>query len=402
MNGLQPDWKPAGDGRTEADTRWRGRKQATRRIRALGATRRPLDELPAPIKAIAVRWARKKSTERRVETLMVGISVEERAVAEQALDLLLERGWIQIVERYADNCWRRAAVSFVDLGGLRESLRISNETALWREAAIRVLGAGERATAICRQVPLKVPGLDHEAVLRRLSSLPEMVAKERRYLRTVAASLFGGRSKVLDGREGLICAVLGMSSCPFPEVPIRLDIVVPPIWDETVLFIENPLALEALSRTHNLAANGSLLVLAQGFMASARRVRDRRTTSVYARTPANGGHTQRFESWLFRETDEVHPVFFWGDLDYAGMNILKELRVVFPEMRAWELGYAPMVSAVRAGDGHPPDEADKENQLDPGNTGCTYADRTLLPAMRETGLFYDQEGVIQEFTPRGA
>jgi hypothetical protein len=40
--------------------------------------------------------------------------------------------------------------------------------------------------------------------------------------------------------------------------------------------------------------------------------------------------------------------------------------------------------------GHALDTADKQGQTDPGTTGCVFADRELLPAIREYGGI-DQE-----------
>jgi hypothetical protein len=38
-----------------------------------------------------------------------------------------------------------------------------------------------------------------------------------------------------------------------------------------------------------------------------------------------------------------------------------------------------------------PSAADKQGQLSIGSTGCVYADEQLLPALRSTGAFVDQE-----------
>lgn len=324
---------------------------------------------------------------------MRDVPVSERVHAENAIDLLIDRGWLELIERYKDGNWRRSAIAFTDLAALRGALGITNEGKRWREAARQVFGEGELATAVGRQAPLLVPGLEISDVMARLARLRDQAGRSI-YLRALAAELFGGRSKLLDGREALVAAVLGTQACPFPEVPIRLDIVLPYTWNGDVLFIENPLAFEASRRTPFQSCEGLALVLAQGFLASARRVRVRQTASVYAHVPANERDTRRFERWLYREDDVRRTVHFWGDLDYSGMNILKELRVVFPEMLAWQPGYAPMLRAIAAGEGHPPFQADKENQEDPISTGCPYADQELLPAMRKAGLFYDQEGVI--------
>ena len=42
----------------------------------------------------------------------------------------------------------------------------------------------------------------------------------------------------------------------------------------------------------------------------------------------------KFLVWLYSASTD-RAIHFWGDLDFAGMDILKELRVVFPEAQAW-------------------------------------------------------------------
>jgi hypothetical protein len=86
-------------------------------------------------------------------------------------------------------------------------------------------------------------------------------------------------------------------------------------------------------------------------------------------------------------------VYFWGDLDFAGMDILKTLKAVFPQARAWEPGYARLLDRLRAGHSHAPEDARKSGQADPGTTGCAYADAVMLPALREFGRCVDQESV---------
>jgi hypothetical protein len=46
--------------------------------------------------------------------------------------------------------------------------------------------------------------------------------------------------------------------------------------------------------------------------------------------------------------------------------------------------------------GHPAEDAGKQEQLDPGETGCRYADERLLPALRVAERFIDQEAVTWE------
>jgi hypothetical protein len=84
--------------------------------------------------------------------------------------------------------------------------------------------------------------------------------------------------------------------------------------------------------------------------------------------------------------------YFWGDLDFAGMAILRHLRGTFPSATAWRPGYLPMLDHLVAGMGHTPEEARKDGQRPIESTGCQLADNTLLPAIRKYGRFVDQEG----------
>jgi hypothetical protein len=85
------------------------------------------------------------------------------------------------------------------------------------------------------------------------------------------------------------------------------------------------------------------------------------------------------------------PVHFWGDLDYSGMAILASLRTIFPSAQAWQPGYDPMLGRLTAGDGHSPGESGKERQRMIEATGCPYADEQLLPALKASQRFLDQE-----------
>jgi len=89
--------------------------------------------------------------------------------------------------------------------------------------------------------------------------------------------------------------------------------------------------------------------------------------------------------------EDLLPCHFWGDLDYAGIAILKSLRRRFPTIEAWKPGYALLLEQLS--DGHMVGEAGKQEQVDPGDSGCRYADRQLLPAIRRHARFLDQEAV---------
>jgi hypothetical protein len=215
-------------------------------------------------------------------------------------------------------------------------------------------------------------------------------------LREASAQVFQGRSKVLDNREELL-RLLGAVSGQFHEAPIQLLIDVPAICDE-VLFIENLVTFERMADLRRQAWRHSLLVYAAGFKGSAQRLRSRHGCRLYARAPSSSDNAipmnrderlHAAENWLFGATEL--PVRLFGDLDYAGMQILKSLRDVFVDAQAWLPGYGVLADAIERGDGHAPGLAAKDLQIDPEATGCAYADQRLLPLMRYHGRFMDQE-----------
>lgn len=215
-------------------------------------------------------------------------------------------------------------------------------------------------------------------------------------LREASARVFHGRSKVLDSR-GELLRLLGASPEQFWDAPIQLLVDIPPAFDEA-LFVENLVTFEAMADRRQTGWARSVLVYAAGFKGSAKRLRSRQGCRLYVR--AGQGETLALDPSVGRGLDEVGawlsgrstlPVRFFGDLDYAGMQILASLREVFPHAEAWRPGYGALVASLSAGGGHLPAMASKERHVDPGTTGCEYADAELLRLMRQHGRFVDQE-----------
>ncbi|WP_342619567.1 hypothetical protein [Rhodoferax sp. GW822-FHT02A01] len=254
---------------------------------------------------------------------------------------------------------------------------------------------------------IPVENLPTEDATRSLVTLTKLCRSGRTMaLREASAHAFQGRSKVLDHREELL-RLLGSTSGQFTEAPIQL-LLVPPNWSSSnssfrgtrafkdVLFIENLVTFEHMAETRNPAWAGSLLIYAAGFRGSARRLRSRAGCRLYLRAPASATSLPEIESWLFQPEDELAssspvPVYFFGDLDFAGMQILASLRDIFPNASAWRPGYSQLSGQLEAGLGHLPELASKAQQIDPNHTGCIYADDELLPLMRKLGRFVDQE-----------
>lgn len=243
------------------------------------------------------------------------------------------------------------------------------------------------------KTPLSIHGVSVDVVMERLAQLPTL-ANEPLFLREVSARIFFGLSKVLDGREDDIAVLLGLEHCPFPEKPVILHVHVPnpgPAHASSIVFIENETTyLAAFTGRYPFLAD-HILVYASGYKASASRLRHPLGRAVHSSTVSRMDNVREFLAWLDGENDV--PAFFWGDLDYAGIGILKALRGTFADLTAYTQGYAPMVEMLKRGEGHECAAGAKEGQVDPGETGCPYADTVLLPIIRESGLFVDQESV---------
>lgn len=214
-------------------------------------------------------------------------------------------------------------------------------------------------------------------------------------LREASARAFQGRSKVLDNREELL-RLLGALPGQFLEAPIQLLVDIPERFDE-VLFVENLVTFEGMADIRGPAWRNSMLVYAAGFRGSAQRLRTRKGCRLYLRDTSISSQALIWsvENWLFGREERL--VSFFGDLDFAGMRILGALREAFADARAWRPGYALLADVIERGGGHAPEQAAKELQSDPGNTGCVYADGYMLPLLRVSGRFMDQEF----FSPSG-
>jgi hypothetical protein len=240
--------------------------------------------------------------------------------------------------------------------------------------------------------PIRIPGKSHGEIVERLALL--LTIPTNLYLREVSARLFWGLSKVLDGREEEIATLLGLDQCPFIEKPVILHVHAPnpgAAHVRSIVFIENETTyLAAFAGRYPFLA-GHILVYASGYKASAERLCYPLGRAVHSSTVSRMDGVLEFLAWLDGENDV--PAFFWGDLDYAGLGILKALRDIFTGLTAYTPGYSPMVEMLKRGEGHECASGAKEGQVDPGETGCPYADAVLLPLVREIGLFVDQEAV---------
>lgn len=340
--------------------------------------------------------ARLRLDARRAPELHGHTDAEERA-----------RWWLQLQEPERRGWWQlrlAPAREFADLAERKPQLELRNFAALaawvgyqplagrWAarwQALLQQRGAPDALRHYLARNPLPAlqPLAPEQAwdCLQRLAQICQ--SGQRLPLRELSARVFQGRSKLLDAREELLL-LLGARPGQFGEAPIQL-LIDCPAQIEYALFVENLTSFEALADARGAAWQHALLLYAAGFKGSAKRLREPAGCRLYLRAGSGGLALDSVQAWLFERMEL--PVCFWGDLDFAGLDILRRLRELFPQAQAWAPGYRALARLLEAGGGHAPDWADKQQQADPGATGCALADQELLPLLRRSGRFLDQE-----------
>lgn len=258
---------------------------------------------------------------------------------------------------------------------------------LWNHELAKLQHKFDDEGAALRERYLRVKGMLAEQVVRAFAAIADEL-QQPLSLRALSARCFAGDSKFLEPHEPLVRALYPSLVANLQARPVMLSVHLGQSPMQ-LLFVENQDTFLALAQA-NLP--GVTLVYSAGFRGSAARVRE--PGQVVFSYLNLGGDTEGFKRvWFDRNADLLAPRF-WGDLDYAGMSILKALRQSFTHLEAWLPGYAPLLSRLEQGLGHTQASGVKNHQPDPGSTGCQYADTVLLPAMRQSQSFIDQEAVL--------
>ncbi len=238
--------------------------------------------------------------------------------------------------------------------------------------------------------PIKIKYKSDDEVVHQLLKWTQNIKSNS--ARKESARCFWGLSKIFDKQEAY------KAYFKLEDMPISLLVYMQTDIVEEVLFIENKDTFYEVCDSGHEAFKNSVIIYASGYMASAKRIRQRRGSKMYLEL--NSKHTkesiEKFIAWFYKENCEDIPVHFWGDLDYEGMNILKALKVNFDNVDAWKKGYAMMLKEVEKGLGHTPKMAGKERQVLLNNNilGCSYADKSVVPVLSKEALFIDQEIVF--------
>lgn len=262
---------------------------------------------------------------------------------------------------------------------------------VWQHQLARMHNAFEDGGQALFDNLVRFPEQGAEQTLRAFARIGEELNRPTT-LRALSARCFWGDSKCLDRYEFLVKALFPSLAHNLIPRPILMAVYLPAQLSR-LLFIENQDTFITLAREQPA---DTALVYSAGFRGSALRIREPGNV-LFSYLNLQHHQTVRddFEAFWFNGNESL-PTAFWGDLDFAGMAILKALRLTFTHTRAWQPGYAPLLERLRSGSGHGHHSSGKAQQRDPDTTGCPYADEQLLPAMRETETFIDQEAVNVE------
>jgi len=258
----------------------------------------------------------------------------------------------------------------------------------WRDAVAHYAHEFTDQGYVLAQRPVEVSGHSANEIVLGFVRLKTMITQGHS-LRKLSAMAFFGHSKLLDTREDLLLQL-------YPQSIIKprrthVEVYLPSQFDG-VVFIENQDSFDQAVDGDIACLQDKILVYSVGFRASATAIRQREHVR-FAFIHGSAIHEQAifFRFWYKESSETELPCWFWGDLDFSAMGILKALRQSFPHISAWHVGYEPMLARLKSKQGHVAQAMNKENQKDPQHTGCNYADEQLLPALREHQAFVDQE-----------
>jgi hypothetical protein len=361
-------------------------------------------EIRALMHAALDRFDRQRGVDRQRR---IHLAVLEHLPSLERSDTAADQTWalVQELERRGVLAIRRAARSPYDVDWQAAKIAFSPEAegtlrewlgrdwsapakTIWREAIEKHAESFHDAGAALLSQRIVIEDRSALEIVAALAEAAKLTAPMT--LRQLSATVFWGNSKILDDRGELVAALL-----PHLEIRDRTLVMAVHLPRDCrgVLFVENQDTYTTAAAGMPTEARELALVFAAGFRGSAARVRSRSGCLVHYTGPGIFEFAGRLDAWWYDGGAALGPCWFWGDLDFAGMQILKSLRQRFEGLDAWPPGYESMLLRLQTRGGYGARIVDVKGQVDPMLTGCTYADGELLPAIRRYGQM-DQEVAV--------
>jgi hypothetical protein len=236
-------------------------------------------------------------------------------------------------------------------------------------------------------------GKSPEQIISRLAKIPAQVKDRPMTVRHLSALLFWGDSKVLKGREQWLCDLLGLPQAAIAQRILPVDVTFPSRSPAGVLMVENLDSYFSACMGNWPECDNLIKIYTQGFRGTAPRIRNPACARLHFSdqcTPATSVLTAFRNDWL-NGSAFAYPVYFCGDMDWAGLSIFRALKSVFPELEPWKPGYKLMLRVAEQGGGHTPEMADKTGQAPIGTTLNPWLDMHILSFLKSRNIFVDQE-----------
>lgn len=263
-------------------------------------------------------------------------------------------------------------------------------TLTWKEALAKHSDKFED-NGIALKQPVRVAEKTANEVVISFAKLADEISTPQT-LRNLSSKCFWGDSKFLDAHMPLVQLLFPEASHNILPRPIMLNIALPEDIHD-VIFVENQdsfMMLKQLAQKDPRFIK-TAFVFSSGFKATSPIIRKKGHVIFSVVNGTSAESLAYFEQWWFREEPHDIRSYFWGDMDYAGITILKSLKQSFGDLGAWKTGYDIMLRFHQKGHGHEIRDSKKMQQLDPGTCNCAYTDDQLLPAIRSSQRFLDQE-----------
>jgi len=260
------------------------------------------------------------------------------------------------------------------------NLEISNYNEQWYEAINKANINSNKRDELLNLSPIEYKGKSAKEIIDRI----ELYLNENRkndFVREVSAYIFFGHSKMLDNRQDL------WNVFEVRQSPIQI-LIYNECYSNKILFIENKQTFESMKLKQNIT-DKYILIYLSGFMGTAIRLKEKRYRAFYQSGMKNDDSNLNS---IF-DNQDLYQYFFWGDFDYAGLNIFLSLKKIFDTLSFWEIGYEKMIHMVKNNLGHTKDILRKENQKKPNLNQEQLLNNNYIEIMNKYG-FYDQEGIL--------
>ena len=264
--------------------------------------------------------------------------------ARDVLDRLRQEGVLE-------GQWKNMRTGFTGMVEIRISSPRSEQEIAW-EAAMREAGMSDSDVGRLMLCAPCLEGVSHTDMRRLANGLLQLrenqkrLIGERRY--SVSAHYLLGSSKALDALPSSALRAFGIDPDNFVSAPLHVMVAGPPSPDQVIL-VENPQAFEEGVRSR---LSDTAWVATQGYGLSrngdafgnqlVRIVEDGHLIPL-----VRAGSPPSLEKLLSHDR-----LFFWGDLDPAGLDIYIRLKKQLPKLQLSGL-YHIMLEKLQNHCGHP-------------------------------------------------